>query len=66
MAEEVKGKTASGLEGAGAGYNGGNAPSSAELKAPVKVYPGASKLPTTPGKGLIEWPCTETKGGYHK
>lgn len=38
------------------GYNGSNAPSSAELKAPTKVYPGASKLPTTPGKGVIDGP----------
>jgi len=47
-------------------YNAGQAPTSKELSAPVKVYPGASKLPTTPGKGLIEGPCSETKGGYHK
>ena len=66
MAEQVKDKTASGLEGAGAGYNGHSAPSAAELKAPVKIYPGASKLPTTPGKGLIEGPCSEVKGGYHR
>ncbi len=46
-------------------YNGSKSPTSAELKAPVKVYPGASKLPTTPGKGIIEGPCSE-HGGYHK
>ncbi len=63
MAEEGKVKGPS--EGP-ISYNGGNAPSSEELKAPVKIYPGASKLPTTPGSGLIEGPCSEVKGGYHK
>lgn len=38
------------------GYNGKSGPSSAELKAPVKIYPGASKLPSTPGKGVIDGP----------
>ena len=47
-------------------YNGSRAPDSKELGAPTKVYPGASKLPSTPGKGLIEGPCSEDKGGYHK
>jgi hypothetical protein len=46
-------------------YNGSKAPTSAELSAPVKIYPGASKLPKAPGKGLIEGPCSE-HGGYHK
>ena len=45
------------------GYTGPIKPDSAELKAPVKVYPGASKLPSTPGKRLIEGPCTG-KPGY--
>ncbi len=47
-------------------YNGNRAPDSAELKAPTKSYPGASKLPSAPKGGLIEGPCSETKGGYHK
>lgn len=47
------------------GYMGTATPTSEELAAPTKIYPGASKLPRTPEKGLIEGPCSEHQG-YHK
>ena len=43
-------------------YNGHEAPTSEELKAPTKVYPGASKLGHDRPKGMIEGPCTGKKG----
>lgn len=48
--------TKSGLE-TPAGYNGGKSPTSKEMNAPVKQYPGASKLGHDRPKGLIEGPC---------
>ncbi len=39
-----------------ASYNALRPPSSAELKAPTKVYPGASKLPSTPSGKTVEGP----------
>lgn len=65
MEHESKGKTKT-LEGPGAGYNGQNAPTSTELGAPTKVYPGSDKLGHDRPKGTIEGPCDEAKGGYHR
>lgn len=39
-----------------ASYNALRPPTSAELKAPTKVYPGASKLPSTPSGKTVEGP----------
>ena len=54
MSEPAKPKSGA-IEGP-AGYNGGNAPTSAELKAPVKVYPASSKIGHTRGNA-VEGPC---------
>lgn len=43
------------VEGPGS-YNGHRAPSAAELKAPTKIYPGASKLPSTPSGKSVDGP----------
>ena len=66
--KEHKGMTSKhGLE-TPASYNGSRAPSSAELAAPTKVYPGASKLGHDRGpKNLVDGPCNEKSDGlYHK
>lgn len=46
------------------GYNGSTPPSSKDLSAPTKVYPGASKLPTTPSGKTVDGPGCE--GMYSK
>lgn len=43
------------IEGPGS-YNTGRPPTSEELKAPVKSYPGSSKLPKTPSGKTVEGP----------
>lgn len=45
-------------------YNGSKSPTSAELKAPTKVYPGASKLPQTGSGKTVDGPGCE--GMYNK
>ena len=66
MKHETPDKPKHGLEGP-AGYNGLKAPSSKELAAPTKIYPGASKLGHDRGpKDMISGPCDDCKQGYHK
>lgn len=43
------------VEGPGS-YNAGRPPTSEELKAPVKSYPGSSKFPKTPSGKTVEGP----------
>ena len=66
MAKEKE--TMHGLESP-AGYHAITPPSKHELSAPVKIYPGASKLGHDRGpKDMIEGPCdlAGKTGLYHK